>query len=289
VFLTSIQIPSIVSYRNGVVRACGAEAVRDFEEHEESAAYWFKVIVIALYQTLHLSMVKSDTLPKLHVHPASSTSEEFEIPLLPAGITVEQVYADLMNYLMENTQRFFENVTSNGAEIWARLRDNIVIVLATPNGWDIREQATLRKAAIIASLVTEENAGQLLQFVSESEASVHYALAQDPGKWLQKHTVFAVIDCGGSTVDTTVYRCVSTSPLSLNEAGPGDCVQVFQLLIHHTFLVEKIVVLMFLRGRRHLCQSRSREDAESEAEELIVQRPRDHQEYGGWVREGGGC
>jgi long-subunit acyl-CoA synthetase (AMP-forming) len=149
---------------------------------------------------------------------------------LPAGITIEQVYADLMKYLMENTQRFFEVTIPNGAETWARVRDTIVIVLATPNGWDIREQAVLRKAAITASLVTEENAAQLLQFVTESEASVHYALAQDPGKWLKKKTVFAVMDCGGSTVDTTVYRCVSTSPVHLVEACPSACVQVFQPL-----------------------------------------------------------
>jgi hypothetical protein len=143
------------------------------------------------------------------------------------GITIERVYADMMGYLMKHTQGFFEKTTPKGAEIWERVRDTIVIVLATPNGWDIREQATLRKAAIRASLVTEENAGQLLQFVTEAEASVHYVLAQHAGAWLKKRAVFAVIDCGGSTVDTTVYRCVSTSPLSLHEACPSECVQVF--------------------------------------------------------------
>jgi hypothetical protein len=129
---------------------------------------------------------------------------------------------------MDHTRQFFETTTPKGAEIWTRVRDAIVIVLATPNGWDIREQDVLRKAAIRASLVTEENAGQLLQFVTEAEASVHYVLAQKPGDWLKKKTVFAVIDCGGSTVDTTVYRCVSTDPLNLKEACPSECIQVFQ-------------------------------------------------------------
>jgi hypothetical protein len=162
------------------------------------------------------------------VHPASSASEGFEIPPLPAGITVERVYADLMEYLMENTRRYFEGTTPNGAKIWARVRDTIVVVLPTPNVWDIREQAILRKAAIMASLVTEENAGQFLQFVTESEASVHYALAQGSRTWLKADTIFAFVDCGDSTVDTTVYRCESTSPLRLTETCPSKCVQVGQ-------------------------------------------------------------
>jgi hypothetical protein len=136
-----------------------------------------------------------------------------------------------MKYLMDHTQRYFESRTPNGAEIWARLRDTIVIVLPTPNHWHIREKTILRKAAIMASLVTEENA-ELLQFVAEAEASVHYAVANKPGKWLQSDALLAVIDCGGSTVDTTVYRCISTDPLNLNEACRSECVQV---KLHHIF------------------------------------------------------
>jgi hypothetical protein len=33
----------MVSYRDGTVKACGAEALRDFEEQQENVAYWFKV------------------------------------------------------------------------------------------------------------------------------------------------------------------------------------------------------------------------------------------------------
>jgi hypothetical protein len=161
---------------------------------------------------------------------SSSHPHDFEIPPLPAGVTIERVYADLMHYLMEHTQQFFEKTIVEGRDIWRRLRDTITILLATPNGWDIREQATLRRAAIKASLVTEENAGQFLQFVTESEASVHYALANQTNEWLKKDSVFGVIDCGGSTIDTTIYRCRSTNPLRLNEACPSECIQVVQLL-----------------------------------------------------------
>jgi len=222
----------MVSYTNGVVKACGAEAEQDFEEDERNVAYWFKVTMYSTIAIMHLSITVSDLGLKLHVHPPALTSnassfQDFEIPPLPTGVTIERVYADLMEYLMEHTRRFFEMTNGQGAETWANVRDTIAIVLATPNVWGIREQATLRRAAIMASLVTEENASQLLQFVTEAEASVHYALAQDPGRWLMRRTVFAIIDCGGSTVDTTIYRCVSPSLLSLTEVCPSECVQVF--------------------------------------------------------------
>jgi hypothetical protein len=161
----------------------------------------------------------------------ASRSQQFKIPPLPTGITIERAYADLMKYLMVHTRAFFEATTANGKDIWERVRENIIIVLATPNSWGMREQAILRKAAIMAPLVTAENASHLLQFVTEAEASVHYALAQDRCEWLKKDTVFGVIDCGGSTVDTTIYCCESTSPLGLREACPSECVQVeFTLL-----------------------------------------------------------
>jgi hypothetical protein len=34
----------MVAYRNGAMKACGADAVQDFEEHKENVAYWFKVV-----------------------------------------------------------------------------------------------------------------------------------------------------------------------------------------------------------------------------------------------------
>jgi hypothetical protein len=222
----------MVSYTNGVVKACGAEAMQDFEEDKQNVAYWFKVTECSALSNASFFWSRTDLWLKLHLHPPSksqSNTSKLEIPPLPADVTIERVYADMMGYLMKHTQRFFEATTPNGAEIWTRVRDTITIVLATPNAWDIRQQATLRNAAIMASLVTQEKAGQLLQFVTEAEASVHYVLSHRPGAWLKERTLFAVVDCGGSTVDTTVYRCIATSPLSLKEACPSESVQVLQL------------------------------------------------------------
>ena len=270
----------MVSYRNGVVKACGAEALQDFQEHQEHVAYWFKVPAYSTISNPSSFNFKSDWRSKLHLHPnlnSPSNSSQSEIPPLPSGITIERVYADMMRYLMAHTQQYFQTRIPDGAEIWARVRDTIVIVLPTPNEWYIREQNILRKAAIMASLVTEENAGQLLQFVTEAEASVHYVLANKPEKWLQTRTLFAVMDCGGSTVDTTVYRCISTDPLSLNEACRSECIQVFQSS-HPSH--ENKLVLMFLSGRRCLRRPRSQEDVREKAQGFFILRFGDHTEHG---------
>lgn len=71
-----------------------------------------------------------------------------------------------------------------------------------------------------------------LEFVTEGEASVHYALAHTQSQaWLTKDTLFAVTDAGGSTVDSTLYECKKTSPeLVLEEVCASECVQVCTLL-----------------------------------------------------------
>ena len=157
--------------------------------------------------------------------------EHFEIPDLPPGVTVHHAYRDIMKYLMENTQKFFEKTTPNGEATWKRLRDKMIIILPTPNGWDLREQAILRTAAVEAEIVAPKDADLLIHFVTEAEAAVHYALARYPERWIDKDTVFSVVDAGGSTVDITVYKCSSTSPLRLREVCPSQCIQVrFHLL-----------------------------------------------------------
>jgi len=169
-----------------------------------------------------------------------ASESDFEVPKLPAEITIERVYADMMAYLMEITRRFYEETTPNGARIWSRLRDTMVIVLSTPNGWDMREQNILRKVAIQAGLVTEKNAADLVQFVTEAEASVHITLADNAESWLKKDTTFAVVDAGGSSVDITIYECKSTNPLELREVCIRESVQVYWHILHYTWLGRQI-------------------------------------------------
>jgi hypothetical protein len=161
----------------------------------------------------------------------SAQSSKFEIPKLPGDLKIERVYADFMTYLMNCTRLFFEKrILPNGAAIWRRLRKSIVVVLTIPNGWGLGEQEILRKAAVQANLVTEKTKHESLEFVTEGEASVHWALAyHHSSAWPSENTLFAVVDAGGSTVDSTLYNCVAVEPkLSLDEACISECVQVRQ-------------------------------------------------------------
>lgn len=134
---------------------------------------------------------------------------------------------------MENTRTSFEQSIPNGAAIWKRLRDGMVVIFTIPNGWDFTQQNTLRKAAIAAGVVSEEMAYDLLDFITEGEASVHYVLAYNEStSWITPGSAFAVVDAGGSTVDSTLYECKSTDPrVLLEEACPSECIQVCDIIM----------------------------------------------------------
>jgi hypothetical protein len=63
----------------------------------------------------------------------------------------------------------FKAADPQNVNAWTRLRDEIYIVIATPNGWEINQHTFLRNAAIRGGLVTEQNADKLLEYVTESE------------------------------------------------------------------------------------------------------------------------
>jgi hypothetical protein len=169
--------------------------------------------------------MKMSNLPVPYRNPTSSA---LDIPPLPPYVTIEKVYTDFMRYLIANTQRCFEETIPNGMVVWRRLRDTMVVVFTTPNGWELSQQGTLHNAAIAAGLMNAENTYQLLDFVTEGEASVHYALAYSQSKtWLFPGSIFAVVDAGGSTVDSTLYECKPMDPkIHLEEVCPSECVQV---------------------------------------------------------------
>ncbi|CAE6537632.1 unnamed protein product [Rhizoctonia solani] len=170
---------------------------------------------------------------KLHLHPARLIAEHgLELEPLPFSVSLRQVYSDFLGYLLQRTQTYFEDHISGGKQIWKQYKPTMEVVLAHPNGWGIREQSTLRSAAVEAGFTSADDAATLIHFVHEAEASVHFCvLYSDIRSQLEPGMTFAVCDAGGSTVDTTVYTVQSLNPIRLKETRTPDCVQAGAIFI----------------------------------------------------------
>lgn len=89
---------------------------------------------------------------------------------------MQAIYRDFLAYLLQHTRRYFSERIIEGNRAWNAHFGSAEIVLAHPNGWGLKEQDFLRKAAIGAGLVTKQGASERVAFVSEAEASVHFCL-----------------------------------------------------------------------------------------------------------------
>jgi hypothetical protein len=175
--------------------------------------------------------MKDSDLPPAY-GSSSNQPSQIEIPKLPRKVTLRQVYSDFIKYLYDHTEDFFVESTPNGQNIWNRLQSKIMLIFCHPNGWDISQQAFLSDCAVGAGIMSEDEIDTRIDFVTEGEASVHYALAYTPSMtWLQPGRLFVVVDAGGSTIDSNLYECKSTNPLRLEEAHRSECIQVYTLLV----------------------------------------------------------
>ncbi|KAG8760330.1 hypothetical protein FRC14_003342 [Serendipita sp. 396] len=211
------KIPTLVAYKRGKPIGYGVDAIEQAAAQDGELAKWFK---------LHLhpdSMKVVDEPPEY----GSDTTPTFEVPPLPSGVTLKKVYKHFLRWLWDHAQDFFKNNTVDGERIWERLGGKSFIILATPNGWDTTQQGFLRQAVIEAGIINKGQDEDRLFFVTEGEASVHYALHYSQSKsWLNDGSMFAVTDAGGSTVDSTLYRCKGLVPkLVLEEVCASECVQ----------------------------------------------------------------
>jgi hypothetical protein len=183
-----------------------------------------------------------------------------EIPPLPAGLSITKIYADMLRWLVEHTKHFFRTHTIDGEQIWQRLGSQVTIVLAIPNGWEVEQQHVLRQAMQMSGILPVNFDEDRLEFVTEGEASVHYALHHIRNTdWLAQDAMFALTDAGGSTVDSTLYVCKQATPsLQLEEACPSECVQAGSVFVD--------------RAMQRILEERlvgSRFDSEEEIEEMI--------------------
>ena len=77
------------------------------------------------------------------------------MPPLPAGKTVEEVFGDFLSYLMSCAEKFIRETHAYLVKIWPELRQTAIFVIGHPNGWEGAQQAKMRRAAILAGLVSD--------------------------------------------------------------------------------------------------------------------------------------
>lgn len=156
-----------------------------------------------------------------------------EIPPLPKDVSIDKIYSDMLRWLIQHAKNFFKSHTVDGEEIWDRIGAHNTIILAIPNGWEIPQQHLLRKAIVMSGALPANFKDDQLDFVTEGEASVHYALrhSRNPN-WLKSGMMFALTDAGGSTVDSTMYICKQVTPnILLEEVCASECVQAGSVFV----------------------------------------------------------
>ncbi|KAF9526170.1 hypothetical protein CPB83DRAFT_837537 [Crepidotus variabilis] len=201
---TACKIPTIIYYeQQGKVRAAGAGATQDgiFEQAQEdnwSKAEWFK----------------------LHLRSNFGSSKHLveSIPSLPPGKNIVDVFADFLSYLLECTAIYIQDAQPNGKELWEDFRsstlspatpaaDAIHFILSHPNGWEGKEQNQMREASVKANLIPDTSEGhKRITFVSEGEASLHFAVQSGLLSHIGANEGIVVVDAGGGTIDVSTYR-----------------------------------------------------------------------------------
>ncbi|KAH9940114.1 uncharacterized protein BXZ73DRAFT_43285 [Epithele typhae] len=207
------KIPSILYYNpDGSVACAGAEAAQpgmdlEAEDNELVFVEWFK----------------------LHLRPEHLDAGEIkrdDLPPLPPGKSVVDVFADFLAYLFQCTKRYICETHSNGDSLWASLEDRIEFVLSHPNGWEGAQQGKMRQAAVMAGLVPQTPAGQArVHFITEGEASLHFCIQSGlANETMQDGQSVMIVDAGGGTIDISSYGFISLSPLEVEEVTSADCI-----------------------------------------------------------------
>ncbi|EPT00724.1 hypothetical protein FOMPIDRAFT_1122140 [Fomitopsis schrenkii] len=202
-----VKIPSILYYdQGGVLRAVGAEATLTSVKEEAYTEDW--------------ELVKWF---KLHLRPPSILPGA-ALPPINVNMTAVEILADYLRYVFRCATNFISETNPIGRQI---LNSGIPIdfVLSHPNGWSGLQQSNMRRAAILAQLVSDDDDGiSRLQFVTEGEASLQFCIATGLGDdVIQANNHVMIVDCGGGTIDLSTYRVVDNQPVSVEETVVPDC------------------------------------------------------------------
>ena len=158
--------------------AAGAEAMREGIEQQAIDGGWSRAEWYVRYIVPLISTSRRDRF-KLHVRSQSGTSMvqlEEQLPPLPPNKTIIQVIADYLTYLYECTKQYIIDTHPSGAILWSSVKDEIHYILTHPNGWEGYQQTQMRDAVVLAGLLPYERSEDRITFLTEGEASLHYAI-----------------------------------------------------------------------------------------------------------------
>lgn len=210
----------------------------------------------------------------MHFRPPKLVSPETgDLPPLPPGKTAVSVLSDFMRYLFQCTQTFIQEKEPSGESLWASVRNDIEFILTHPNGWEGAQQTQIREAAVLAGLAPDiEDANGRTKFVTEGEASLHFAIRHGfPKEELEVRVMrqpdcgsmhdfpkpgegVIILDAGGGTIDASTY---AKKPEGwYEEIAPAQCEALCSLLL----IIHSILSRPFPRFRlRHPCGSETSE------------------------------
>ncbi|TFK64296.1 hypothetical protein BDN72DRAFT_802291 [Pluteus cervinus] len=210
----NFKVPSVIWYSaDGDVMEIGAGAVRDGVEQEAEDGQWSKVEWF-----------------KLHLRPKALGKDEVgefinQIPRLPAGKTITDVFADYFRYLFQSARTYIEERHPSRELFWNSIESNIEFVLSHPNGWEGAQQSQMRRAAVLAGLVPNEQAGaERIRFVTEGEASLHVCVGEGlMTEAMENGGRVMVVDAGGGTIDISSYGNSGPDSKSFEEVAAPQC------------------------------------------------------------------
>jgi len=175
------------------------------EEEHWVKAEWYGVLI---FESLRNPFSRK-TRFKLHLRSRVGAGRQVtdKIPPLPLNKTVVEVFADFLAYLLKCASSFIQDTHANGARLWESVKDQLYFVLSHPNGWEGPQQAEMRKAALLAKLIPDTTSGHArLSFVTEGEASLHFALQNGlPMGVMEDGEGVVIVDAGGGTIDISSY------------------------------------------------------------------------------------
>lgn len=145
---------------------------------------------------------------KLGLHPEELRSAcQLQAPpfRLPRHVLLQTVYKDFIGHACRHAVQFFQDTQFDGRELWTKLSSSFELVFAIPNGWAEEEQCFIRNAVVAAGILPPEFAENRLAFVSEAEASVHFALSQtDFASHMTSGKI--VVHCEALLIDMNIGR-----------------------------------------------------------------------------------